>query len=140
MEREDLLRQLAGWRDGVDPATGATLPADHPAQRTDFLRVVCAAIDTLATTPPALPVRRAPRATPEPEPGRANAGRPWSPAEDALLVQAHEAGMQVAELARAHERTPAAITLRLFKLGRIELPPGMRMRGAPTAERGAPTA
>lgn len=119
MEREDLLRQLSAWRDGVDPATGATLPADHPAHRADFLRVVCAAIDALGALPA----------------GRSNAGRPWSPSEDGLLTQAHQAGMTIAELARAHERTPGAITARLVKLGLIAMPPGLRLRGT-----GAPTA
>ena len=123
MEREDLIRQLAGWRDGVDPVTGAPLPPDHPAHRTDFLRVVCASIDALG----AMPVS-----------GRANAGRPWSPSEDGLLTQAHQAGMTIAELARAHERTPGAITARLVKLGLIELPPGMRLRGTPAAQADMP--
>ena len=125
MEREDLLRHLAGWRDGIDPATGGMLPPDHPAHRVDFLRVVCATIDALgAGMPPS--ARSATIAG-----GRANAGRPWSAAEDELLAQAHGAGMGIAELARAHERTPGAITARLVKLGRIELPAGMRLRGMP---------
>lgn len=137
MEREDLMRHLAGWRDGVDPATGATLPVDHPAQRTDFLRVVCAAIDALSSAPmPAC----APARTAAQSPGRGNAGRPWSPAEDERLEQAHAAGMRVAELARAHERTTGAITARLVKLGRIKPPPGLRLRGTPAPGEGASTA
>ncbi|MFO1308160.1 MAG: hypothetical protein U1F64_06905 [Burkholderiales bacterium] len=126
MEREDLMRHLAGWRDGVDPATGATLPPDHPAQRTDFLRVVCAAIDALALHAP--PDGAARRTAPA-GPGPAKAGRPWTAAEDALLAQAHAAGMRATELARAHERTPGAITARLVKLGLIEMPAGLRLRG-----------
>ena len=55
MEREDLIRHLAGWRDGVDPATGALLPPDHPAQRPDFLRVVCAASTAFANSGVSLP-------------------------------------------------------------------------------------
>lgn len=132
MEREELLRHLAGWRDGVDPATGATLPSDHPAQRTDFLRVVCAAIDALA----AASLREAAAATGTGHataPARSNAGRPWSTGEDALLAQAHDAGMTIAELARAHKRTTGAITARLVKLGRIAMPPGLRLRGMPDA-------
>lgn len=130
MEREDLVRHLSAWRDGVDPTNGATLPADHPAQRVDFLRVVCGAIDALAPT-------SAPRQAAAD--GHANAGRPWSAAEDALLAQAHAAGMRVAELARAHERTPGAITARLVKLELIALPAGMRLRGlAPTAGADSP--
>ena len=123
MEREDLLRHLAGWRDGVDPATGVPLPPDHPAHRADFLRVLCAAIDALGALHAG---------------GRANAGRPWSPSEDGLLTQAHQAGMSIAELARAHERTPGAITARLVKLGLIPLPHGMRLRGMPSPAAGAP--
>ncbi|MBE7523470.1 MAG: hypothetical protein HS109_13940 [Burkholderiales bacterium] len=123
MEREDLLRSLAAWRDGVDPGSGALLTPDHPAQRTDFLRVVCAAIDALEVPRPAS-LSGAP-------PDRANAGRPWSAAEDALLAQAHAAGMGVTELARAHGRTQGAITARLVKLELIALPPGMRLRGLP---------
>lgn len=128
MEREDLLRHLSGWRDGIDPASGATLPPDHPAQRTDFLRVVCAAIDAIGAPRPRESVdagsgmHTALRA-------RANAGRPWSASEEALLVQAHDAGMTIAELARAHERTTGAITARLVKVGRIAMPPGLRLRG-----------
>src|SRR5690606_37511233 len=94
MEREQLLRALAAWRDGIDPLHGSVLPPDHPAQRADFLRVVCAAIDAIARSDVA---HRSAGST-----GRANAGRPWSPSEDALLTQAHAAGMSVAELARAH--------------------------------------
>jgi hypothetical protein len=130
MEREDLLRHLAAWRDGIDPASGTCLPPDHPAQRTDFLRIVCAAIDALVPSPTPTQAARATRTIPT-EAGRANAGRPWSEAEDALLEQAHGAGMGIAELARAHERTPGAITARLVKLGCIELPAGMRLRGMP---------
>ena len=77
--------------------------------------------------------------TPAVVPSRSNAGRPWSAGEDALLAQAHEAGMTIAELARAHERTTGAITARLVKLGRIAMPPGLRLRGMPEpADAGAP--
>ena len=61
-------------------------------------------------------------------------------AEDALLEQAHAAGMRIAELARAHERTSGAITARLVRLGRIESPPGLRLRGTSAPGEGASTA
>ncbi|MFO1282449.1 MAG: hypothetical protein U1F51_08255 [Burkholderiales bacterium] len=47
------------------------------------------------------------------------------------LAAAHQAGSAIAELARAHERTRGAITAHLVRLGRIETPPGMRLRGEP---------
>ena len=124
MEREDLIRTLSAWRDGVDPSSGAPLASDHPAQRTDFLRVVCAALDALNAIAAS---------------GRSNAGRPWSPSEDGLLTQAHQAGMTIAELSRAHERTPGAITARLVKLGMIEMPAGLRLRGMSGRQAGAPS-
>ena len=138
MEREDLLRHLAGWRDGIDPVSGATLPPEHPAQRTDFLRVVCAAIDAIGAARALESVASRSAARPA-LPARANAGRPWSEAEEALLAQAHDAGMTIAELARAHERTTGAITARLVRLGRIAMPPGLRLRGtAEPTNAGAP--
>ena len=100
MEREDLMRHLAGWRDGIDPASGAVLPADHPAQRTDFLRVVCAAIDALAPAP--MPTGAPPRTTAA-SPGRANAGRPWTapssptPAPAAAAIRSSCAASAAAE-------------------------------------------
>ena len=124
MEREQLLRALAAWRDGIDPLHGSVLPPDHPAQRADFLRVVCAAIDAIARSDVA---HRSAGST-----GRANAGRPWSHSEDALLTQAHAAGMSVAELARAHGRTNGAITARLVKLELIAMPSGLRLRELPS--------
>ena len=51
MEREDLIAHLTAWTDGVDPATGAPLPSDHPAQRADTLRVLLAAVGALRTAP-----------------------------------------------------------------------------------------
>ena len=138
MEREDLLRHLVGWRDGIDPVSGATLPPEHPAQRTDFLRVVCAAIDAIGAARARESVASGGAAHLAP-PARANAGRPWSVAEEALLAQAHDAGMTIAELARAHERTTGAITARLVRLGRITMPPGLRLRGmAEPTNAGAP--
>jgi hypothetical protein len=53
MDREQVIRQLRGWVDGVDPATGETLPADHPAQRADVLRVLYGALELLDTPAPA---------------------------------------------------------------------------------------
>jgi hypothetical protein len=132
MEREDLIAHLTAWTDGVDPATGAPLPSDHPAQRADTLRVLLAAVGALRTAPSAR--RDAATDSSPPAPRPAQAGRAWSPAEDQLLGQAWDAGARVGELARAHERTRGAITARLVKLGRIDPPPGLRLRGeAPLA-------
>lgn len=134
MDTDDLIAHLTAWIDGVDPATGAPLPPDHPAQRADTLRVLLATLGRLRTPAGAADGPPAPPATPRP----AQAGCPWSPAEDHLLGQAFDAGARVGELARAHERTRGAITARLVKLGRIDPPPGLRLREAPVARLVAP--
>jgi hypothetical protein len=134
MEREDLIAHLTAWCDGIDPATGAPLPPDHPAQRTDTLRVLQAALGVITRPDPALGPAGDPPTAVNPPRGVAaptNAGRPWSDAEDTRLAAAHQAGSAIAALARAHERTRGAITARLVRLGRIEAPPGMRLRGEP---------
>src|SRR5688572_12192789 len=50
----------------------------------------------------------------------AAAGQRWSEEEDALLAHEFDGGMAVADIARQHGRTKAAITLRLVKLGRLD--------------------
>jgi hypothetical protein len=133
MERDLVVTHLRAWADGVDPRTGEALSADHPAQRPDTLRVVFAALALLegersATALPAI----APRAL-----GLAarNAGRPWSGAEDDALCAAFDAGATIAALAVQLERTRGGITARLVKLGKIEAPPGLRLRGESPPQR-----
>jgi len=48
-----------------------------------------------------------------------NAGRPWTPGEDAELVRAFEAGARISQLARQHGRTRQAIQGRLYRLGKV---------------------
>src|SRR5262249_61243769 len=48
-----------------------------------------------------------------------NAGKPWTPAEEATLVRAFEAGAKISQLARQHGRTRQAIQGRLYRLGKV---------------------
>ena len=127
MDRGQVVSQLRAWADGVDAATGQPLAADHPGQRPDTLRVIFAALALLEDEHDA---ERRPAAT-----HRAlglaarNAGRPWSGAEDDALCAAFDAGAAIAALAVQLERTRGGITARLVKLGKIEAPPGLRLRG-----------
>jgi hypothetical protein len=52
--------------------------------------------------------------------GPARLGLPWNADDDAALGQRFDAGETVAELARAFERSPGAVTARLVRLGRLE--------------------
>lgn len=124
MDREAVIAHLRAWADGVDPRTGEALAADHPAQRPDTLRVVFAALafldgerGTTLAQPRALGL------------AARNAGRPWSAHDDQALIEAFDAGASVGALAVQMERTRGAITARLVKLGKIEAPPGLRLRG-----------
>jgi len=130
MDRDSVIAHLRAWADGIDPHTGEALAADHPGQRPDTLRVIFAALALVegerngAARPAA-----APRAL-----GLAarNAGRPWSATDDEALAMAFDAGATIGALAVQMERTRGGITARLVKLGKIEAPPGLRLRGEST--------
>jgi hypothetical protein len=128
MDRDAVIHHLRAWADGIDPASGSTLPADHPAQRPDTLRVLFAALAILHGADRAGPHEAATRAAAA-RPGARNAGRPWSPEEDEALANAFDSGTAIGSLAAQLERTGGAITARLVKLGKMEPPAGLRLRG-----------
>jgi hypothetical protein len=104
---------LGALAQGVDPHTGEHFPPQSPYQHPDTVRALFQAVEALAEPAPARP-RAAASGLPE------NAGKPWSDAEDLTLAAAFDAGRPLAELAREHRRTRAAIQARLVRLGRIE--------------------
>ncbi len=128
MDREAVLHHLRAWADGVDPSTGITLPPEHPGQRPDTLRVVFAALALLSSLPAVATPADANRSSTG---GPRNAGRSWSAGDDATLTSGFDAGETIGALATRLERTRGAINARLVKLGKIEPPPGMRLRGEP---------
>lgn len=111
MQREHARSLITALAEGLDPDTGAPLPADSVCQRPAVIRALFLAAQALsaADAPPAA----RPRALPE------QAGKPWSPAEDEALAAAFQAGSRAAELAEAHCRTRGAIAARLVRLGLI---------------------
>src|SRR5690349_14513053 len=88
MDRVTVLRHLRAWADGVDASTGQVLPADHPGQRPETLRVIFAAMALLEVAPDAT-VLGPSRATGA---GPRNAGRPWSSDDDDALASGFDAG------------------------------------------------
>ncbi len=103
-----IIRPLA---DGVDPTTGEAFPPDSPYQQSPIVRALLAAAQALEE---AGERRRRHNRLP------ANAGQPWSDSEDARLAEGFDGGGTVAELAKGHQRTQAAIHARLVKLAKIE--------------------
>jgi len=78
MERATVIGNLQAWVDGVDAASGETLPVDHPGQRPETLRVIFAALALLKADGDG-PRRELARAEARAAPR--NAGRPWSATE-----------------------------------------------------------
>ncbi len=116
MEREHTLRILNALAGGVHPATGEKFAADSPYQHPDTVRALFDAVR-------AIEGNRAPAATTErkPAPPQSGAGSRWTPEEEQRLAAAFDSGKTVAELARLHNRSQAAIEARLLKLGKIDL-------------------
>ena len=127
MERQAAMHILSSLAQGIDPHTGETFPAGSPYQHPDTVRALFHAVQALAE-PSSGRLRPAAEGIPE------NAGKPWSEEEDKALAEAFDAGHPLAELARRHRRTRAAIQARLVRLGRIEPTPDTRLRGMPAAQ------
>lgn len=120
-----ILRALA---DGIDPATGQALPADHVCQQPATVRALCAALAAIDAASVAARPRRTIAGAPK-------AGLPWDATEDAALAEAFARGATFETLAQQHQRTRTAIEARLVRLGKIEAPPGLRLRESAAAAR-----
>jgi len=117
MDTEQTLRILNALANGVHPATGEKFAADSPYQHPDTVRALFEAMRAvdgggaplLAAAPerkPALP--------------QSGSGSRWSGDEEQRLTAAFDAGRTVDELARAHQRSRAAIEARLVRLGKLD--------------------
>jgi hypothetical protein len=104
-----ILESLAG---GLDPTTGAALPADL-FQSPDVIRALSAAAQALKRD--------------NARPRLAAAGARWNAEEDAAVCREYDEGTPVAQIARQHNRTPGAIRSRLVHLGRMD-PGTVRVR------------
>ena len=108
---------LGRLRDGEDPRTGRALPSGSPAHEPDVIRALFTVLGALPDGGDGAGGAAAP--TRNGKSHRTRAGRPWSGEEDARLSSAFDGGESVSKLARELERSPAAIRLRLVKLGRL---------------------
>ncbi len=111
MEKQIAAHILQTLALGIDPHSGAAFPADSPYQHPDTVRALFQALQALNEPPPSRTAR---------QPTPANAGKPWADDEDKTLAERFDAGRSLAELAREHGRSRAAIQARLVRLGKIE--------------------
>lgn len=96
-----IVEQLA---DGVHPFTGEIFPPSHSLQHPDIVRALYRASMALR------------RAKPRQKTGRR--GERWTPEEEKRLLAGFDKGVEIAKLAKTHQRSTWAISARLAKLGR----------------------
>ena len=115
MEKEQTLSILNALANGVHPATGEKFAADGPYQHPDTVRALFEAMR-------AVEGGGAPAPAPERKPAfpQSGSGSRWSAEEEQRLAGAFDAGRTVDELARAHNRSRAAIEARLVRLGKMD--------------------
>lgn len=104
-ESIQIIRKLA---DGINPYTGKKLKDVSPYQHPDTVRALYAAIRAFEDIQKLQSSRSG------------NAGNPWSKSEEQQLIDAHEAGKSIGQLAKIHQRSKGAIQSRLDKLGILE--------------------
>ena len=115
MEREQTLRILNALANGVHPATGERFAADGPYQHPDTVRALFEAMRAVEGGGAATPAPERRPALPQ-----SGAGSRWSTEEEERLAGEFDSGRTVDELARAHNRSRAAIEARLVRLGKMD--------------------
>ena len=118
MDREQTLRILNALANGVHPATGEKFAADGPYQHPDTVRALFAAMRAMEGGTAV--AASAPAAERRPALPQSGAGSRWSPEEDQRLASAFDTGRTTDEIARAHNRSRAAIEARLVRLGKMD--------------------
>lgn len=106
---------------GIHPVTGEAMPEDSPYNAPPVIRALHAVSRALEAGP-----RTGEDAARRPP----NAGKAWSPQEDAALETAFDAGIALKQVAQELGRTRFAVEQRLVKLGKIAAPAGGGRYGA----------
>lgn len=95
---------IAGLADGLDPLTGELLPDDSVYNQPEIVRALYTALAELS-----------PKAA---KPLPANAGKPWTEAEETKLIDEFDEDMKISAIAKEHGRSRGAIESRLNALGK----------------------
>jgi hypothetical protein len=115
MEKEQTLRILNALANGVHPATGEKFAADGPYQHPDTVRALFEAMRAVEGGSFSAPAPERKPAFPQ-----SGSGSRWSTEEEERLAGGFDSGRTVDELARAHNRSRAAIEARLVRLGKMD--------------------
>lgn len=114
MQLEAALPIVRALADGVNPITGEAYPDQSPYAEPRTLRALYAAVDIMEKE-----FAREKRKERLP----ANFGKPWTEGEDRSLLGEFDSGIDLADIARRHQRTVSSVRLRLEKLGKIQPEP-----------------
>lgn len=112
MDDNKALSIVSALANGVNPQTGESFEVDSPYQAADVIRALYVAVR-------ALEMSNRSRARGNRARLPANAGKPWAEQEDRELLEKFDAGLSLAQLAQAHDRTLAGIQARLERHGRL---------------------
>jgi len=121
MDDNKALSIVSALANGVNPQTGEMFEVDSPYQAADVIRALYVAVRALE-----LSNRSKVRGNRARLP--TNAGKPWAEHEDRDLLEKFDAGLSLAQLAQAHDRTLAGIQARLERHGRLA-GQGLQWRG-----------
>ena len=110
MEIQEALKIMRALADGIHPETGASLEADLVYQYAPVVRALHRAVGALEY----LEERERSWRTLS-----ANAGKPWSRAEDEQVCEELRKGVDFNQIAKTHNRSLPSIIARLVKLGKI---------------------
>lgn len=110
MEIQEALGIVRKLADGVHPETGEVLHNDSVYQHPQAVRALHRAVGALEFQEER---ERARKFLP------ANAGKPWSNQEDALICDELRRGLTFEQIAKNHNRTTGSIISRLVRLGKI---------------------
>lgn len=116
MQPSDALPLIESLASGVDPRTGDGVAEDSPLHHPEVIRALFLAVRLIESHGNLVPADSN-RSRP------ARAGEPWSDQEEQRLSEAFQAGVTFAQLAERHQRSRAAISSRLARLGLIEEKP-----------------
>jgi DNA-binding NarL/FixJ family response regulator len=107
MEIQEAIQVIRSLANGVDPETQQSLEESSICRRPQAVKALNRALAAL--------VAQQEREQKRPS----NAGRAWSQAEDQQVCEELRKGTDFHEIAKAHNRSIAAILARLVKLGKI---------------------
>ena len=111
MELQSARQIIDTLAQGIHPVTGELMPDDSPYNAPPVIRALFAVSRALDGGQPVVRARK---------PALPNAGKPWSPEDEARLTAGFTADPDLKQLAQQMGRTRVAVEARLVKLGKLE--------------------